>query len=48
VQEVFSAVSKYEGEIDFEVVRGYYKIGRKRKWHLMVIVRAGYLPLVES
>jgi hypothetical protein len=29
VEEVFSAVLKYEGEIDFEAVRGYYKIERK-------------------
>jgi hypothetical protein len=43
-----SSVSKYEGEIDFETVRGYYKMRRKRKWHLMVIAGVGYLALVES
>jgi len=40
-------VLKYEGEIDFEAVRGYYKIGRKRKWNLVVVIGVGYLPLVE-
>jgi hypothetical protein len=41
-------MSKYEGEIDFEAVRGYYKMRRKRKWHLMMVTGDGYLPLAES
>ena len=41
-------MSKYEGEIDFEAVKGYYKIGRKREWHLMMITGDGYLQLAES
>jgi len=40
-------VSKYEVEIDFEAVRGYYKMRRKRKWHLMVMTGVGYLLLAE-
>jgi hypothetical protein len=40
-------VSKYEGEIDFEAVRGYHKIEEQSKWHLMEMIGAGSLLLVE-
>jgi hypothetical protein len=44
----FSAISKYEGEIDFEAVMGYHKMRRKRKWHLMVVTGDGGLALAGA
>ena len=41
-------MSKYEGEIDFEVVMDYHKMRRKRKWHLMVVTGGSYLLLAGS
>jgi hypothetical protein len=38
-------VSEDKSDVDFEAVKDYHKISEERKWHLMVIVGADYLPL---
>jgi hypothetical protein len=48
VSEVLSTVSEDKSGLGFWAVRGYHKMRRKRKWHLMVVTGAGYLRLAES